>query len=113
MDAHETLYPPLATITPDDHRGVAWVISIICLSHIYLTLAVRLSVRWRRFQLDDYALVIACVLVLCQSSLVFGAVGMGMGWSGAAGAGDGRIATTWRVSSDELSDLKKKNSSRS
>lgn len=102
MDApdedQEFLYPPLATITPTDQRGVAWVIGVITLSHVLLTLALRLSVRWRRFQPDDFTLIAACFLVLCQTSVAFGAVGMGLGWSEVAIHGDSPTSTTWQVS---------------
>lgn len=97
-DPDEILYPPLATITPTDQRGVAWVIGIITLSHVFLTLALRLSVRWRRFQPDDFTLIAACILVLCQTSVAFGAVGLGLGWTEVAVNGDARTWTTWRVS---------------
>lgn len=97
MESSEFLYPPLASITPTDRRGVLWVIGVICLAHIYLTLALRLTVRWRRFQLDDYAITGACGLVLCQSGVVFAALALGLGRADIV-EDEARAAMAWRVS---------------
>lgn len=98
MTDTQTLYPALATITPDDQRGVFWIIAIICVAFVYLTFAVRVFVRWQRFQPDDYAICAACVLVLAQASVLFAAVGMGLGASGLILERQHEIRMVWRVS---------------
>lgn len=97
MTTTQILYPPLAAITPVDQRGVLWVIGIISLAFIYLTLALRVFVRWRRFQPDDYAILAACVLVIAEASVAFAAVGMGLGTSKLNREGS-REGTVWKVS---------------
>lgn len=96
----DDLLPPLARITPSDQRGVLWIIATICLAFIYLTFAARVFVRWRRFQHDDYAILAACVLVLAQTSVSYGAVGLGLGVSRLTDEDD--VQTVWQVSSSTL-----------
>ncbi|KAF2159781.1 hypothetical protein M409DRAFT_70826 [Zasmidium cellare ATCC 36951] len=96
MTTTQILYPPLAAITPTDQRGVLWIIGIICLAFIYLTLALRVFVRWRRFQPDDYAIIAACVLVVAEASVAFAAVGLGLGSSKLNGESS-RESTVWRL----------------
>lgn len=55
----DPLATPLATgdrlivITQDDHRGVLWVISILCLIYTLLLLGIRSGARRREFGWDD------------------------------------------------------------
>lgn len=91
------LLPPLARITPQDQRGVLWIIATICMVFIYLTLAARAFVRWRRFQPDDFAIFAACVLVLAQTSVSYAAVGLGLGLSRLTVSEDD-VKTVWQVS---------------
>lgn len=100
--ASEVLLPPLARITPQDQRGVLWIIATICLAFVYLTFAARAFVRWQRFQPDDYAILAACVLVLAQTSVSYAAVGLGLGHSGLT-VDEDDIQTVWRVSSSHKS----------
>ncbi|KAM3417147.1 hypothetical protein BST61_g8722 [Cercospora zeina] len=91
---HEFLYPPLSTITADDRRGVYWVIGVICICHVVLTLFLRLMVRWRRLQADDYAVAAGCFFFVVQTSVAFGAVALHLG---AADGGEdaARASTAW------------------
>ncbi|GIZ45739.1 hypothetical protein CKM354_000889300 [Cercospora kikuchii] len=93
---HEFLYPPLSTITPTDRRGIYWIIGVICVCHILLTLFLRLMVRWRRFQIDDYAVVAGCVLFLAQTGVAFGAVALHLG-SADGGENESRASTAWHL----------------
>lgn len=98
MSIPDTLTPPLAVITPDDQRGVLWTVGVICFAFIYLTFAVRIFVRWRRFQIDDYAILVACVLILAESAVSFAAVAMGLGTTASTLASADRVRTLWQVS---------------
>ncbi|KAF2207058.1 hypothetical protein CERZMDRAFT_102755 [Cercospora zeae-maydis SCOH1-5] len=93
---HEFLYPPLSTITPTDRRGIYWVIGIICACHVILTLLLRLMVRWRRLQSDDYALVAGCFFFVAQTSLAFGAVARHLG-AADGGENEARASTAWHL----------------
>lgn len=95
--ANEILYPPLARIAPDDQRGFLWIIAILCLLFVWLTLAARCYVRWRRFQPDDYAILAACAVGLSQFTVIFAALAIGLGATPKVGAED-TIKRAWRVS---------------
>lgn len=98
MESSEILYPPLAVVKPDDRRGVLWTVGVICLAFIHFTFALRVFVRWRRFQPDDYAILAACILVILQAAMTFGAVGLGLGSASLTRNNDNDRGAAWRVS---------------
>ncbi|EME41162.1 hypothetical protein DOTSEDRAFT_73557 [Dothistroma septosporum NZE10] len=97
MSIPDTLSPALAVINEDDQRGVLWTVGVICFAFIYLTFAVRLFVRWRRFQVDDYAILVACILILAEVAAAFAAVAMGLGTKALMLQSADQIQTVWQL----------------
>jgi hypothetical protein len=41
-------------VSQDDHRGVLWVVSILCLIYVLCLMAIRTAARRREFGWDDW-----------------------------------------------------------
>ncbi len=50
-----------ATITPDDHRGIVYIVAFLACTYSTLTFLTRCFIKWHVFGLDDAAMAIAQV----------------------------------------------------
>lgn len=73
--------PAFAPITPDDHRGLVWIATILSFIFVILTFSARLYVRKHMLGRDDYASIAAVVLGIAQYSTVFSSMPLGLGTS--------------------------------
>ncbi|KAF2473847.1 uncharacterized protein BDR25DRAFT_256791 [Lindgomyces ingoldianus] len=66
-------------ITENNHAGVIWVISLLCMIYSVLTLFARGVIKWHMVGPDDVALVAAQVLAFGQYGALFGSLHYGLG----------------------------------
>lgn len=76
-----TLEPAFSPISPDDHRGILWIASILSLIFVLLTLAARVYVRLHMLGPDDYSIIGAAFLGVVQFVLIFVGLPLGLGTS--------------------------------
>lgn len=50
-----------APITDDNHAGLLWITSILCLIYSVLIIGVRLHIKWNMYGADDIAALVATV----------------------------------------------------
>ncbi|WPH02745.1 Hypothetical protein R9X50_00561300 [Acrodontium crateriforme] len=76
-----TLEPAFSPISPDDHRGILWIASILSLIFVLLTLTARIYVRLHMLGPDDYSIIGAVFLGIVQFVLIFVGLPLGLGTS--------------------------------
>ena len=81
MASNSTYSPPLARLTPDDHRAPLWVATLICLVFVVLGVLTRLYVRFKALGLDDYIIGVAFLLGLGQFMTIIAGLVRGLGQS--------------------------------
>lgn len=82
MATNATYSPPLARLTPDDHRAPLWVATLICLVFVVLGVLTRLYVRFKSLGLDDYIIFAAFLVGLGQFFTIIAGLERGLGQSG-------------------------------
>ncbi|KAI4721545.1 hypothetical protein E4T48_02141 [Aureobasidium sp. EXF-10727] len=70
---------PLSPVTSTDHRGWLWITVITCTIVCPLLLLGRVIVRYRKYGLDDLAVVLSFVFVMAHSALLMGSLELGLG----------------------------------
>ncbi|KAG9555633.1 hypothetical protein KCU71_g10209, partial [Aureobasidium melanogenum] len=70
---------PLSAVTDTDHRGWLWITVITCTIICPLLLVGRGIVRYRKYGLDDLAIVLSFVFVMAHSALLMGSLKLGFG----------------------------------
>ncbi|THX50983.1 hypothetical protein D6D06_07657 [Aureobasidium pullulans] len=72
-------YSPLSPVTSTDHRGWLWITVIICTIICPALLLWRGIARYRRYGLDDLAVVVSFVFIIAHSALLMGSLKLGFG----------------------------------
>ncbi|KAH0343059.1 hypothetical protein KCU83_g9006, partial [Aureobasidium melanogenum] len=70
---------PFSAVTDTDHRGWLWITVITCTIICPLLLLGRGIVRYRKYGLDDLAIVLSFVFVMAHSALLMGSLKLGFG----------------------------------
>ncbi|KAG9685826.1 hypothetical protein KCU95_g12657, partial [Aureobasidium melanogenum] len=68
-----------SAVTDTDHRGWLWITVITCTTICPLLFLGRGIVRYRRYGLDDLAVVLSFVFVMAHSALLMGSLKLGFG----------------------------------
>ncbi|ORY19017.1 hypothetical protein BCR34DRAFT_472648 [Clohesyomyces aquaticus] len=66
-------------VTENDHAGIIWVVSLLCLVYTVLTLVTRSVIKWHMVGSDDFALLAAQALALGQYGALFYSLRNGLG----------------------------------
>lgn len=82
MATNSTYSPPLARLTPDDHRAPLWVATLLCLVFVLLGVITRVYVRFKSLGIDDYIIFGAFVVGLAQFMAIIAGLERGLGESG-------------------------------
>ncbi|KEQ85483.1 hypothetical protein M438DRAFT_391569 [Aureobasidium pullulans EXF-150] len=70
---------PLSPVTSTDHRGWLWITVIICTIICPALLLWRGIARYRRYGLDDLAVVVSFVFIIAHLALLMGSLKLGFG----------------------------------
>ncbi|ROW18191.1 hypothetical protein VPNG_00245 [Cytospora leucostoma] len=70
--------PALSPVTPVDHAGQVWILTILTTIYAGLSLLVRGSIKWNVFWLDDYLLATATAIHFAQAGVVFSGLSHGL-----------------------------------
>lgn len=81
MATNTTYSPPLARLTPDDHRAPLWVATLICLVFVVLGVITRVYVRFKSLGMDDYIIFGAFIVGLAQFMAIIAGLERGLGQS--------------------------------
>lgn len=82
MATNSTDAPPLARLTPDDHRAPLWVATLMCLVFVVLGVLTRLYVRFKSLGSDDYIIFGAFIAGLAEFMTIVAGLVRGLGQSG-------------------------------
>ncbi|KAK7737483.1 hypothetical protein SLS53_006556 [Cytospora paraplurivora] len=70
--------PALSPVTPVDHAGQVWILTILTTIYAGLSLLVRGYIKWNVFWLDDYLLATATAIQFAQAGVVFSGLSHGL-----------------------------------
>lgn len=59
------------TITPNDHGGIIWIVSLLCMTYTLITYATRLFIKFHMLGVDDWVMTAAQVCSLPSLWSVF------------------------------------------
>lgn len=100
MTTNSTYSPPLARLTPDDHRAPLWVATLICLVFTVLGVLTRLYVRFKNLGVDDYIVLAAFAVGFAQFMVVVAGLERGLGQADRV-LSDERVDAMGQVSKSE------------
>jgi len=88
--------PPLARLTPDDHRAPLWVCTLICLVFVVLGVLTRLYVRFKSLGWDDWIILGAFMVGTAQFMTTIAGMVRGLGQSSRV-LSDEKVAANGRI----------------
>ncbi|CAO2653631.1 Nn.00g030420.m01.CDS01 [Neocucurbitaria sp. VM-36] len=68
-----------ASITPDDHSGILYIVTFLAFTYSGLTFIARCFIKWRVLGLDDAAMLLAQIASIVQFSLLLVSLSAGLG----------------------------------
>lgn len=78
---NSTYSPPLARLTPDDHRAPLWVATLICLTFVVLGVITRSYVRFKALGIDDFIIFGGFLFGLAEFMTIIAGLERGLGQS--------------------------------